>query len=772
MLGKVFESLLEGGDRKQKGAFYTPRHIVHYMCQENLISYLETNTDIPEEDLRNFITKGYLAIEHIIQVNDAGKKLHKIPYIRESIKENSDKIDNLLKNVKVIDPAVGSGAFPVGMMNEIVTARYILRLINNVQDVDFYNLKKETIANSLYGVDLELSATDVTKLRFWLSLIVDEENIKEIEPLPNLDNQIMCGNSVIDGYANVRLFDDELIVRSAQTKLAMTPKEQLFEKIESKKREFFNTCGPLQKEKLRREIKELKWQFIEEHLKSIGRRDLIDEIIKYKYRDDRPFFIWELEFSEIFKGENPGFDIVIGNPPYVRQEKIKEIKPYLKEHYKTYTGVADLYVYFFEKGLNVLKEKGIFAFICSNKFAKAKYGEKLRKLILENQLKIYNDFTGVKVFKEASVDTCVIQIKKDYKENNEIYVNDNYLMKQNRLEYASFSFNSKEILDLQEKILNQGTLIKNLDIKINYGIKTGFNKAFIIDKDTKNKLIGLDSNNKEIIKPLLRGRDIHKWKKLYKDLYLIHSFDGLDTPKKYPYIYTYLKQYQEELEKRYDKGKEWYNLRACAYDDLFEKEKIIYSEISNEPSFTLDFEKHYLGNTAYIMNSESINLKYLLGLLNSNVLFWIFKKICYNLGNKGFRFIKNFVEQLPIILDNENQENVICLVDNILRLNKEIEICECYLFDILKNEYGINDFSKKIENFYLVSPKEFIREVKKRNKNINEEVLVKIYEKSKFNILNLMIELETDNIKLNNIVYQIYNLNEDEISIIENDIKN
>ncbi|MBR6993917.1 MAG: Eco57I restriction-modification methylase domain-containing protein, partial [Methanobrevibacter sp.] len=369
MLGKVFESLLEGGDRKQKGAFYTPRHIVHYMCQENLISYLETNTDIPEEDLRKFITKGYLAIEHIIQVNDAGKKLQKIPHIRESIKENSDKLDNLLKNVKIIDPAVGSGAFPVGMMNEIVTARYILRLINNVQDIDFYNLKKETIANSLYGVDLELSATDVTKLRFWLSLIVDEENIKEIEPLPNLDNQIMCGNSVIDGYENVRLFDDELIVRSAQTKLAMTPKEQLFEKIESKKREFFNTCGPLQKEKLRREIKELKWQFIEEHLKSIGRKDLIEKVNKYKYRDDRPFFIWELEFSEIFKGENPGFDIVIGNPPYVRNEKIKEIKPYLESHYKTYHGNADLYVYFFEKGLKILKDEGIFAFICSNKFA-------------------------------------------------------------------------------------------------------------------------------------------------------------------------------------------------------------------------------------------------------------------------------------------------------------------------------------------------------------------------------------------------------------------
>lgn len=211
-------------------------------------------------------------------------------------------------------------------------------------------------------------------------------------------------------------------------------------------------------------------------------------------------------------------------------------------------------------------------------------------------------------------------------------------------------------------------------------------------------------------------------------------------------------------------------MKICNLGSLFEKEKIIYSEISKEPSFTLDLEKHYLGNTAYIMNSEDINLKYLLGLLNSNVLFWIFQKICYNLGKKGFRFIKNFVEQLPIIIDNNNQENVIRLVENILKLNNEIEINECYLFEILKNKYGINDFSKKIENFYLISPKVFINEVKKKNKNIDEVFLVKIYEKIKSNIINLMLELESDNTKLNNIVYQIYDLNEREISIIENEI--
>ena len=773
MLGKVFENLLEVVDRKSKGAFYTPRHIVHYMCQENLISYLDTNSDVSEEDLRVFITEGDLAIDSIIRVNEQikgyGKQFDRIK-LPDSIKEHSDELEQLLKKVKVIDPAVGSGAFPVGMMNEIVKARYILRLINGVEDVNLYNLKRETIENSLYGVDLEYSATDVTKLRFWLSLIVDEEDINHIKPLPNLDNQIMCGNSIIDGYKDVKLFDDNLIIRSEQTKLAMTSSERTFQDIEKKKKEYFDTSNPNRKLELKNEIKELKWTFVENYLKDIGEKDLVNEIKKYEHAEAKPFFIWELEFSEVFKGSNPGFDIVIGNPPYVRQEKIKELKPYLKEYYETYTGVADLYVYFFEKGLKILKDKGIFAFICSNKFAKANYGKKLRKLILENQLKIYNDFTGLKIFKEASVDTCVIQIKKDFIENNEVYVDDEYFMKQNKLNSNSFMFNSPQILDLREKIFNQGTLIKDLDIQINRGILTGFNKAFIIDEKTKDKLISEDFNNKEIIKPLLRGRDIDKWRINYDNLYLIHSYDGLNIFDKYPIIYNYLSQYKEKLEKRYDKGKNWYNLRACSYDDLFEKEKIIYSEISRKPQFTYDLNEYYLSNTAYLINSEKINLKYLLGLLNSNVIFWIFKHISYNLGESSYRFIKQFVEQIPIVMDNENLENIIFIVDQILLYSKQIKNEKIKMYNLIMQESCNNKLSKKLESFYKLSEKEFLKDIKKINKNINEDELLKKFNLSKIKINSIISKFDNSNQKLNKLIYKSYKLNTDEIMIIEDDL--
>ena len=329
MLGKVFENLLEIIDRQSKGAFYTPRHIVHFMCQESLIYYLNTNSEVSEDDLRIFMTKGDLAVNSIIRANEEKKKYNGKQFTRialpDSIKENSNTLETLLQKVKVIDPAVGSGAFPVGMMNEIVKARYILRLLNMVDDneIDLYKLKKETIENSLYGVDLELSATDITKLRFWLSLIVDEEDNNVINPLPNLDNQIMCGNSLVDSYKDIRLFDDSFIVKDAQQRFGATDAERIFKELELIKKAYFEESDPEIKFDLKQKIKESKWDFIETYLKDLGKTELLEEIKQYEYAEIKPFFIWELEFSEVFQGINPGFDIVIGNPPYVKEGRNK-----------------------------------------------------------------------------------------------------------------------------------------------------------------------------------------------------------------------------------------------------------------------------------------------------------------------------------------------------------------------------------------------------------------------------------------------------------------
>ena len=434
-------------------------------------------------------------------------------------------------------------------------------------------------------------------------------------------------------------------------------------------------------------------------------------------------------------------------------------------------------VYYFEKGLNILKEKGIFAFICSNKFAKAKYGEKLRKLILENQLKIYDDFTGVKIFKEAQVDTCIIQLKKEHNESNEIFVNHDYYLKQNRLENNSFLFNPPEILDLKDKIINQGAMIKNLDITIKRGILTGFNKAFIIDEVTKNKLIEKDYKNKEVIKPLLRGRDIQKWSIKYQNLYLLYIPWNFNI-QKYPSLKDYLQNYKEDLSNRPEVKKErynWYCLSRYASDyvDLFEKEKLIYPELSSSLSMVYDNKKYYIDKTCFIITT-SLNIKYIYALLNSNVLNFAFKLLGTPLGKSGFNLSKIYIEQLPIKITNATiEDNVVDIVEKIIILNKEIDN-EIINFKKFLKKQNFNTNLNKINEYYFLDSKKFIKEIKKQrdvlltDKLINE--LNREFQNNINRISNLNSEIKLKENELNNIIYKIYNLNENEIKLIEENL--
>ena len=351
-------------------------------------------------------------------------------------------------------------------------------------------------------------------------------------------------------------------------------------------------------------------------------------------------------------------------------------------------------------------------------------------------------------------------------------------MNQNRLNFKSFSFNSPEVLNLRDKILKQGTLIKDLDIQINYGIKTGYNKAFIIDESTKNRLINEDSKNKEIIKPLLRGRDLDKWKYFYKNLYIliIKYGEGENIKNNYKSIFDYLEQHDIKLKNRgqVKNGQHhWLELDNNPSDNyiaLFEKEKIMYSEIVPEPRFILDYGTYYMEATGFILNSDSLNLKYLLGLLNSKLLFWYFKDIGYNLGGKGYRYKKIFIEQLPVKFTNESTENKVNnIVDKLITLNKQV-VDEIKRFKIILIEkYNLKHISKNLEKYYELTEKNFFNELKKQKCYIyDEEKLTLYFKTSSKNILSLIDEIKKLEIDLNKIVYEIYSLNDDEIKIIEN----
>lgn len=416
MLGKVFENLLEIKDRKSKGAFYTPREIVHYMCQETLINYLESNTEnIPREDIEFFIRQGELILENdkitsekIKEKENRGFK-YKGDYsflLPESIISFAEQIDKLLCEVKVADPAVGSGAFPLGMLNEIVRARRVIG-VHMKSHKKTYTLKKETISNSLYCVDIDSGAVEITKLRLWLSLVVDEN---KPHPLPNLDNKIMQGNSLISEFEGIKLFDDNILdsnkIEQKTLGFDKNEIERQIDELQDKTRQYVDENQRTSKQNLREEIDHIKWDLIELNLINQKREDKLEEIKKLRKKNIKPFFIWKLEFSDVFKKKG-GFDIVIGNPPYVKNTRINKVEKelYLK-YYKSLYDQWDLYIAFFELGLDLLDDKGVSAFITPNQWLSAKYGTKLRIILSDKVLK-FADFKSFADFKDAAVNTFI-----------------------------------------------------------------------------------------------------------------------------------------------------------------------------------------------------------------------------------------------------------------------------------------------------------------------------------------------------------------------------
>lgn len=387
MLGKVFENLLEVKDRKSKGTYYTPREIVHYMCRQSLINYLATELEgkVSKEDIETLIKYGEHLGENEATMEAKGREtstyFYKLP---ESIRQNAELIDEKLATIKVCDPAIGSGAFPIGMMTEIVLTRSTLSSYVKDPKWTLYNFKWNCIHNSLYGVDIDPSAVEIAKLRLWLSLVVDEDDIRQIKPLPNLDYKIMQGNSLLEEYEGVRLFDDKLIstvnfdkekqasalkekqaelsseyIRLHQAdKLTRDKRQQIDEKLKkistqikrfeqsgkkveenaslfdiysiAKKKsdelkrlhkEFFETTQKTKKDELKKQIERLEWDLIEATLKEQGKKTQLGDIEKLRKANTKPFFLWKLHFSDVFQ-EKGGFDVVIANPPYIDSESM------------------------------------------------------------------------------------------------------------------------------------------------------------------------------------------------------------------------------------------------------------------------------------------------------------------------------------------------------------------------------------------------------------------------------------------------------------------
>ncbi|MDX4038457.1 Eco57I restriction-modification methylase domain-containing protein [Aliarcobacter skirrowii] len=605
--------------RKKDGVFYTPEYITRYIVENTLGKMCSEK----REELK------------IVEITPPSnpKKLTKQ---EQQTKENLLLYKNWLLNLKILDPACGSGAF----LNQAL--EYLISEHKNLQNdlalmgdlFASYMVEEEILEHNLYGVDINEDAVEIAKLSLWL------RTAKRGRPLTKLADKIICANSLL-----------------------------------------------------------------------------------------------EMPFSE------NSFDVVIGNPPYVRQEAIKEQKEALSKIYKVANGTADLYVYFYELALNMLKPNGLKGFICSNKFFRAKYGENLREYILQNTTILQiADFNGVKIFEDATVDSAITIFQKTKSDNNSTFkvvdVNllNSYNMKQSDLTKTSFSFSNPKERAIKQKIEQIGTPLKEWDINIYRGLQTGNNDVFTIDEDTKNKLIKDDILSKDLIKPLIQGRHTDKYDYKFKNRYLIYINDETDIDK-YKTIYNYLLNYKNELSDKIEVKENkmlWYSLYRPAKKHIneFNKEKISWGDNPQYSSFCLLPENYYVLAPAYIMIGN--NLKYLLSIMNTKLSFYYLVSICPSLQGRAISLKLQFLEKLPIPkIDEESQKPFIKLVDEILEAKQKIKDYKPLLDEAIKN----NNFDREIA-------------LKKELENLE-------------NICT------TNEKTIDQMVYKLYDLTPDEIKIVE-----
>ncbi|WP_367687274.1 type IIG restriction enzyme/methyltransferase [Helicobacter pylori] len=623
---------------------------------------------------------------------------------------------------------------------------------------ELFELKKDIIENCLFGVDINPNSCEITKLRLWIELLkysyyIFEEgkNTNALETLPNIDINIKCANSLIFNFPlNSKLTIGQTLEFSKNLKAeikeyknsVMLYKEGLGEKtkilqnIAKLKSLIINYF--IEQHQAKKHLKESLKAFISEYGDGIfdlstafGMEMLkIARLKENNYRfnptltkkqpspigveanrllikikecyetlenlKNSKAFEWRFEFPEVLddEGDFLGFDCIIGNPPYIRQEQIKDLKPLLEKQYQDfYNSTADIYTYFFALSFHLLKEKGFSAFITSNKYARAKYGAKLREWLLKKTTIVsYMELNALKVFESAAVDTSIMNFIKqtppkesDFKyyeptpnDKNDLKNTPYLSMKQNALSTESFIFANATLLDLRDKMESVGTPLKDWDIQINYGIKTGANEAFIIPTEKRDAILNACKTQEErerterLIKPILRGKDIKRYSYEWAHLWVINTHNGYTSNlkskippidiEKYPAIKAHLDAHYDTIATRSDQGDTPYNLRNCAYLEDFEKEKIVYGEIVQEPRFYLDNGECELGYfyaeaTSFILTGE--HLRYLLGMLHSKLITFAFKTFYAGggLGESGYRYKKAFIERLPIPqITEKNQE--------------------------------------------------------------------------------------------------------------------
>ncbi|ECL5271151.1 Eco57I restriction-modification methylase domain-containing protein [Campylobacter coli] len=809
VLGNVFEKL----NGYKEGSFYTPSFITSYMCKESItkvvLDKFNAQFDLDAKDiselrksLRKEDKKAQKELLNSIKICDpavgSGHFLVSALNVMLSIYDELNLFDEeFYLEVQNDEILITNHKGEFIEYKRPSTPKDKAHLIQQ----ELFHTKKDIIENNLFGVDINPNSCEITKLRLWIELLkhsfyqsFDDENYHDLKTLPNIDINIKCGNSLVSYFETGKSLSHYPNIKERMSKYKRivkdykegfyTDKNLIAKEIKNLQESFKNFCL---KDKFNKEIKQLTnganeyskkyGDFLadehhDEKFKSFFSKNMfefsfdekvaIKEFANLKKEYDNIFnlesnhpFEWRFEFPEILDddGNFKGFDLIIGNPPYIRQEELKELKPHLAKNYKVYKGTSDIYTYFYELGFNVLKENGILSFITSNKYTRAGYGEALREFLLKNTYILkYIDLNGIKVFDSATVDTSILCFEKSKSKDNKFkyLALSNEILKtcayniglykdfaefsQNSLSKESFTFSDENTSALKAKIERIGTPLKEWQgLNIYRGILTGYNEAFIITTEKRNEILAncKDEAEKErtakLIRKMLRGRDIKRYSYEWAGLWVIFipwHFPNVEKPKtmleneqdlkeQYLSLYKHLLSHKERLSKRNKEETgiryEWYCLQrwGANYYQEFEREKIVYPCImAKEPCFSYETSFAFAMAPANIITSNSDILKYILAFLNSDFIYLMLIKFYMGGGIEG-ELKTNNLEKLSIPKINSKNEK---LADELINLVDEI----------LK--------------------------AKEQDKNANTQ------------------ELEN---KINSLVYKLYNLTEEEIKIIE-----
>jgi type I restriction-modification system DNA methylase subunit len=691
-VGKVFESLLACIDadskesrRKITGSFYTPREIVSYMVNESLDSFLTAKNAEERGELQN-----------------------------ESLRSSAPSAVHKLLSCKILDPACGSGAFPCGVMNEIM---HRIDPDKTLSQTERYRKKLDILRNIIYGVDIQPMAVQIVILRLFLSLIQEIKPDKKkdnfgIEPLPNLETKFVCANTLI-GLKHEKQGRLELLIVKTTIKM-----------LQDTRNRYFLASGVLEKKQLREYDENLR-KALGIALEDAGElshetAELLAQWNPYDQTKSAEFFdpMWMFGIEK--------FDVVIGNPPYIQLQKNGGIlaKQFENSGYETFARTGDIYCLFYERAWQLLPDNGICCFITSNKWMRAGYGKKLRDFLAKKtNPQLLLDFDGVKVFESATVDTSILLYRKEPNEGKCIAISpreEESDTSKSKLPFGIFvdrqtmNFNTSDawvVLSpyerrIKKKIESVGKPLKEWDIAILRGVLTGYNEAFIIDGETKDKLIDEDAKSAAILKPLLRGRDIKRYGYDFAEQWLIATFPALsinidDYPAVKKHLLSFGIKRLEQSGKRGSRKKtthRWFEIQdSIQYYKEFEREKIVYRDIAQRLSFSIAEAGMYFNNTVYFIVPKQ-HIKYCLAVLNSSLIDWYYRTLSVQLGKSAVRLFNIYFENIPIpIPDSATERHFAALVERRLKgedVDAEIDRLVYKLYGLTKEEREIVEGEK------------------------------------------------------------------------------